>query len=401
MKRLTAAELLLVISLLLFSACGGSRLSGGGSIEEAVQAGVAATLTKEAWLEGVEAARQTSIAGEAAQTQGTTAPELATPPATGTPQPAGDTSTPEGPAAAQPVEHRMTPGVQMERINTFVTDFNSIDYGEEGYTYGDVYYLNRFERPFTAQSMEYRGYLDITLVNWKVNSPWIFGIVYLAEELPESGGVRYALEIDLDENGRGDYLILTDLPTSQEWSTNGVRVLTDQDQDVGGDTPLFANDPDPELNGYETVIFDRGSGEDPDLAWVRRNPADPRSVEIAFKESLVGPGGYMWSAWADEGIQNPGWFDYNDRIPFTNAGSPNPDHPYYPIKEIELVDSTCRSWYGFQPTGNEPGLCAASTGTEKIEGFCPRYESGVQPDCSQVCLTYCPSDADFCIPCRR
>ena len=61
--------------------------------------------------------------------------------------------------------------------------------------------------------------------------------------------------------------------------------------------------------------------------------------------------------WADEGLNDPGMFDYNDRFIFEDAGSPFPDHEYYPIRAVYLVDSTCISWYGFDPEGDELGLC--------------------------------------------
>ncbi len=402
MSRGKAVEILKLVTLLgvIISGCGGSNQLIGGNLNDAVQAGVQATLTKEAWLAGVEAARQTSIAGGTETGNEGFEVELEPNPATGTPEPTQTQGNP-GTVGAKPVVHQATPGAQLERINTFVTDFNSIDYAEDGYTYGDLYYLNRYERPFTANQMEYRGDLDLTLVNWKVNSPWIFSIFIMAEELPARGAMQYAVELDLDENGRGDYLIITDLPGGEEWSTEGVRVLADQDVDVGSKVPLFADTAAEDHNGYETMVFNGGLGEDPDLAWSRRNPNDPRSIEIAFKESLVGIGGYMFSAWAGEGQLQPEQFDLNDRIPFTNAGSPNPDHPFYPIKAIALVDSTCRSWFGFEPTGSEPGICQLSTGKQNVEGFCPRYNQGVQPDCNQVCLGRCPESADFCIPCRR
>ena len=34
-----------------------------------------------------------------------------------------------------------------------------------------------------------------------------------------------------------------------------------------------------------------------------------------------------------------------------------PGSPLYPIRGIYLFDSTCRSYFGFTPKGNEPGLC--------------------------------------------
>ena len=90
---------------------------------------------------------------------------------------------------------------------------------------------------------------------------------------------------------------------------------------------------------------------------MRRNSQDDTSLQIAFKGSIAGDGGFLWSIWADEGLKAPGLFDCNDRFTFEEAGSPYPDHKCHPIQGIYLVDSTCRPYYGFTPSGDEPGLC--------------------------------------------
>jgi len=66
---------------------------------------------------------------------------------------------------------------------------------------------------------------------------------------------------------------------------------------------------------------------------------------------------YKALVWADEGLNDPGMFDYNDRFIFEDAGSPFPDHEYHPIQAVYLVDSTCISWCGFNPEGDELSLC--------------------------------------------
>ena len=55
------------LALVIILSVAGCNLGADGgplSLEEAVQAGVQATLTKEAWLGGVESARKTAIAAE-------------------------------------------------------------------------------------------------------------------------------------------------------------------------------------------------------------------------------------------------------------------------------------------------------------------------------------------------
>jgi hypothetical protein len=353
--RRTGLLVVTSITILVFiiSACSG-RNGSPVDVEDAVFAGVAATLTKEAWLDGVESARKTSIAGE--PTKQPPEPggeeEDPAPAATNTPEPTNTPITFTGDAPPAP-----TPREPWEIISTYLTDHNSTEFSSEGYTYGDDFSTNRLERPFTAEEMEYRGYLDIIRANLKITGDWVYIIIYLADKLPDSGDVRYAVELDLDENGRGDLLMQTSLPLDTGWSRDTVKIYRDVDGDVGGENPLAPDEPDPELTGYEVLIYDAGRGEAPDLAWARRNPDEMNSIQFAFKQSLVGEGGYMWGIWSDEGLKAVDYYDYNDRFSKESAGSPYPGSPLYPIRALFLVDSTCRSYFGFQPTGNEPGLC--------------------------------------------
>ncbi|TFG49394.1 MAG: hypothetical protein E4H33_02355 [Anaerolineales bacterium] len=166
-------------------------------------------------------------------------------------------------------------------------------------------------------------------------------------------------------------------------------------------------DPNINLNGYETVIFDSGVGADPDLAWVRRDPEGTSQVQIAYKDSFLGEDGFLWGAWADEGLMDPGLFDYNDQVTFTVAGSPAEDSPEYPLKAVPRVDSTCRSWYGLTPTGDEPGLCTIqeekkpSGGDQPRTGFCIATLSTTHVGgfyCLGGCLPECPRGR-ICLAC--
>ncbi len=108
MKRKQLVNLVLgILVIITLSACSGQS-SDGDELSDAVAAGVAATLTKEAWNEELEAARQTVEAVEPEE-------EVATP---------------------EPIIHVMIPEEPSEKINTYVTDFNSIDYARQGFTYG-------------------------------------------------------------------------------------------------------------------------------------------------------------------------------------------------------------------------------------------------------------------------
>ena len=364
--------LMLVIFSLFIVACSGQDSE---AVQDAVAQGVAATLTKEAWLDGLEE--------EAQQTE-----EVI------------ETVTP----SPEPIIHEMIPGEPQEKANTYLTDFNSIDNAEAGFTYGDQFLINRFERPFTIEMEQYRGYLDIILANMMVNPPWIYVEIFLADQLPESSEAFYSIELDLDVDGRGDFLIQTRMPENEEWTVVGVRVFEDSDGDVGGENPVFSDPADENITGYELVIFDEGRGDDPDLAWVRRNPDDETNFQIAFKVSLTDALGFLWSVWADEGLRDPALFDYNDRYSFEEAGSPYPEHEFHPIQAINLVDSTCRSWYGFEPEGDEPGLCQVyyKAGPDKGWKLCYRV-SDTFSVCSDVCLIRCPRELPsrwFCERCK-
>ncbi len=350
-KAILCGTSLLLISILILSACSPAVETIPSNVDEAVQAGVAATLTKEAWLGGVESARKTAIAAESLSPGNGDEEVSSSILPTFTPQPSLT------PTLKPVLEHFQVPGKPKERIDTYLTDFNSIDYAGDGFTYGDQFKSNIYERPFTAEEMKYRGEIDIIRANLKAGTTWIYVSIFLAKDLPEIGEMKYGLELDLDENGRGDYLILCDLPLSSDWGVEGVQVYRDANGDVGGRFPMSMDTPDPELNGYEVLVFDAGDGDDPDLAWVRRHPDEPNSLQLAFKADLIGPTGYMWSAWADAGLRAPDYMDYNDRFTAETAGSPYPGSPLYPLKAVYLVDSTCRSYYGFTPSGDEPGLC--------------------------------------------
>ena len=359
MRRINILWLTGILTIIiLLAACGPGGNSGIVDMEEAVQLGVAATLTKDAWLEGVESARKTAIADEN-PTQEVSSVQL--PGGTSTPEPEAPSEEPQPSETINPevLQELVPPPDRLkERVDTFLTDFNSIDYADERVSTGDQFEFNVLERPFTAEEMEYRGMVDIARADLKVTDNWVFAIIYLATDLPESGAIQYGLELDLKENGRGEILIQTNLPQGTDWSVSGVKVFQDIDGDVGGESPMYMDLPDTSLTGYEVLVFDSGVGDIPDLAWSRRNPGAANSLQIAFKPELVAAyGGYMWSVWADDGLKAPELRDYNDRFTEEEAGSPYPGSPLYPIKALYLIDTTCRSYFGFTPTGKEPGIC--------------------------------------------
>jgi hypothetical protein len=167
----------------------------------------------------------------------------------------------------------------------------------------------------------------------------------------------YGVELDLDTDGRGDLLLRGSPIPGSDWSTDTVQLWADSNGDVGSATPINSDSPQTTLDGYETLLFDRGQGDDPDAAWVRYALIEDAGVQFAVKQSAIGDASFLWGAWADEGLNQPGWIDYNDHFTAAEAGSLDST-----LGAVAAVDNTCRMYFGFTPTGSEPGLCAV-TGT--------------------------------------
>jgi hypothetical protein len=222
--------------------------------------------------------------------------------------------------------------------------------------YGDAYEWNRLERPFT-QDMSYVSDLDIDRFTVAKDSDWWYVSLKLMGVDPNNTlGIHYGIEIDLDRDGYGDYLLWAHPPYADQWDTAPVQIYQDQNHNTGGlsggksDAPFSAD-------GYETLIFDGAAGgADPDLAWVRIHAGADATVQFAFKRSWSG-NVFMLGVLADAGWKDPKKLDYVDRIPISEAGSPVKDNLYYPLKALFLVDNTCRDAFGFEPTHYEPQIC--------------------------------------------
>ncbi len=255
------------------------------------------------------------------------------------------------------IEHLVRPG-EPGVANTWVTDTSTKGNAQARESGADLFHTNLFERPFTSQVMDYQAHIDLIRVNLNISDPWIYVTFNLEGPPPSDSTATYALELDLDGNGRGDWLISGQVPAGNEWTTDGARAYQDLNDDVGGPAPMSADPPNSSRDGYETVAFDEGIGTDPDAVWVRRDPGDPNNVQVAFKYGLIGyDDSFSFGGWADEGLKNPGAYDYNDFMTFDEAGSAFSTNSRYPIKELASVNSTCRWAYGFTPTTPIPGLC--------------------------------------------
>ena len=236
---------------------------------------------------------------------------------------------------------------------------SSVDAAKKRVPGGDSFVNGLFERPFNANTMDkYFPYLDIVNTQGYLDATWGYATITLSS--PDANGHlsgKYGVELDLNQDGRGDWLIIVANPSSTDWSTQGVQAWKDTNGDVGGTVPMVADKATSNGDGYETLVFDQGkSSDNPDGAWARVS-SDTKTVTLAFKLAMLGnPKSYAMGSWAGTDL-NPAMFDYNDHMTHIQAGDPDPGSLIYPLKSLSEIDNTCRLAIGFVPTGREPGLC--------------------------------------------
>ncbi len=298
---------------------------------------------------------QTALAdSEIDETEDTTTP----PPS---PTPSEDTQA-EGPPTEAPAEitHEITPGEPGFISKWFYDTGSSNHQSTGGVTGGDDYVANLYERPFTAGDMAYRPDLDIQKTEISQDDTFIYTNIYVQGEHPDGGlPGSYAIEIDWNRDGSGDLLVLVHSPNPNEWSIAGVSVVTDFNDDVGGRNILRPDD-NYQGDSYDREIFSMNVLNDPDSAWARWQPGTEPVVTLAFKESLLsGSSTFVWGVWAGEELLTPENLDLHDHFTQSEAGSPYPNRANYPLKEIHLIDNTCRETFGFEPSDPIPGLCTA------------------------------------------
>lgn len=287
-------------------------------------------------------------------------PPLPTPPVenalpTASPQPEADLAPTASPVPS--VQHFTQPG-EPSHIRSWVSDRSSKSYASEHRSVADGFDRNLFERPFTAGEMTYQAHLDLTKVEMGEGGEWIYVVLHLEGAPPAGSEAFYAVEIDLDRDGRGDWLIGATAPPSTTWTTDGVKAWRDTNNDVGGSKPMISEAPLSGIDGFDELVFDAGQGADPDAAWGRIDPASAQRIQLAFKKNLIASAdSFLFGGWSDEGAKEAGWFDYNDHFTLAEAGSPLSNSPYYPLAALFSVDNTCRWGYGFEPTTEYPGLC--------------------------------------------
>jgi len=345
MKNYRSPYILLAAFVLLVAvmACNLTDLTGtsqDSDLEATVEAAIVDTAVAQTMVSAEGAVESDSAEGEDSQAEASEPP----------------TATPE-PLPSPTIAHLVYPG-EPGQPNTWIIDTSTKGQAGSRSTGADLFNTNFLERPFTSEVMDYQAYLDLVRLNLDLSSPWVYGTFVMEGSPPGDSVAVYAMEIDLDSDGRGDWLLLGQVPPGTEWTTAGAQAFRDANGDVGGFSPMNAEQPNASWDGYETLVFEDYFGADPDAVWIRRDPGNQNQVQLAFKYGLIGsPGTFAFGGWADEGLSDPGAFDYNDFMTYDQAGSPYSESSKYPLKELASVDNTCRWTYGYTPTTSFPGLC--------------------------------------------
>lgn len=292
------------------------------------------------------------MAALACNLSGSTAPTETAPP------PPTDTAPPPAPPPTE------TPGVQHQDIPISAPesrpypDVVSVDTApEKRAPYGDSYDLNRLERPF-SQEMIYIPDLDITAFSISEDETWYYVSIGLVGKDPNNTlSINYAVELDKNLDGFGDFLILAQPPYTEEWSAANIKIYADTNRNTAGLNPVKSDAPF-NGDGFDTLIHSiaDGIGDDPDLAWVRINAGPLATVQFAFKKSWAGSQ-FMYGVMADGGLKDVAKLDYVNHFTLPEAGSPVRRNSYYPLQALYAIDNTCYQAFGFKATGFEPKIC--------------------------------------------
>ncbi len=291
-------------------------------------------------------------------------------------------NTPVPPPTEISIQHTLIPVNLPENRSSHAGDYDSsVTASQKKSNGGDRFTFEKFERPFNANTMElYFPELDIIDTFVFQDDTWIYGTIKVVDRSAVNvSPYRFAMQLDTDANGKGDYLVIALNPVTTEWTADGVQVYQDANRDVGNLTAMVSDKNAPGGDGFESNLFDSGKGSDPDSAWIRVSPNDPNTVEIAVKRSLLGnPFLYLVDMWTGHGNLDPAMFDFSDHYTHEQAGAADPGLPnFYPIKSVFELDNSCRMAVGFEPRGSEPGICPL-VAPPKAEG------SGCTPSMTEI-----------------
>jgi hypothetical protein len=256
------------------------------------------------------------------------------------------------------IPHSLVPSTSIDKAKLTINDVVSVDTAPENRApYGDSYKGNLFERPF-MEDMAYLADIDIVSYSLAYDEKFFYVSIELVGANPNNEiGIDYGVEMDINADGFGDYIIIARPPYNVKWTTDHVQIVQDTNRDTAGLSPERSDAPLPG-DGYDTVVFDGGlpDSEDPDIAWVRVNAGKEATVQFAFKRTFFGEQ-FMFGVLADAGTRSIEDLDYSDRFTELEAGSPEKSEKDYPLKALYGVDNVCRAAYGFVGTGDEPRRC--------------------------------------------
>lgn len=293
--------------------------------------------------------------------------------------PATETASTETPAAAPteapteiPIAHQIIPTEPAKNIGNASDNDEINSHENRDVRFGDDFIRNRFERPFTTEMADYLPEIDIVTFSIGEDDNFFYvsmtlGGLATPDKAPNG---HYAIEVDGNIDGRGEFLVIANPPFGNEWSTDGVQIFIDKNGDIGGDNPI-RRDEAYTGDGYETKAFDSGVGNDPDLGWARFTVGETPIIEIAFNKVIFpDTPTFMWSAWASATPFDVTKFNLHDTTTADEAGSPDKSNGQYPIKNIAGVDNSCRVPVGFTATGTEPLGCPVA-GVPEVPGDAP------------------------------
>jgi len=270
---------------------------------------------------------------------------------------------PTTPPTSTAIPHLMTPGASSDAVANAHDNEESEIFEERNVRAGDEFRINRFERPFTADTMDYLPQIDIVGMSMTQDDNWYYVQIKLVGTDPATGELSglYGVEFDLNADGKTEVLFLAQGPVGSDWTAEGVKMYADLNGDIGGTSSrpddIYSGD------GYETLVYDSGQvlapdqGDDPDIGWVRGSTST-NVVEIALKKSVLKDyPTWMWNPLASAYPLDPKQFYFNDTFTQERAGSPTKGE-FYPLKELAGFDNTCRVPANFDAEGDEPMGCA-------------------------------------------
>ena len=277
--------------------------------------------------------------------------------------PAMPTPTMVPQATAEPVtetDHTLIPVTGSGKEQVIHDQVNTSTASQKRAFGGEQYSAGRFERPFD-KDMNFLAYLDIVKSTMQREDPnFVYANIQVAAPVSSAEGnpALYGLELDTNHDGRSEYLILAEKPKNSEWTVLGVNVW----KSSSAENPITQTAPAIPVTGsmgFDVSVFAAGKGDDSDLAWVRLSPDKEDTVEIAFKNSLIGgeKGAFVWRPVTDGSPYPTTVYDLHLSYTLEQAGSPLKDSMFYPLKEVFAVDNTCRVASGYEASGKEPGLC--------------------------------------------